>query len=610
MHQKSSAPTAVAAKLGHAVTLHRRGELAEAQALYEEILRAQPRHYDALHLLGVIAWSSGNPGKAAQLIGQAIEIDPHDHNAYNNRGLALQDAGEREAALASFDRALALKADCAESYYNRANVLKDLQRWQAALTDYDRAIALKDSYAEAYSNRGIVLCELKRAAAALPSYDRAITLKGDLVHAHYNRANLLCELRRWDEALAGYDRAIALKSDHAEAYSGRSVALHELARTEDALDSCNRALAIKPDLADAYCNKGTLLLAVGRVDEALASYDQAVALAPARASSRVNRALTLLLSGHYERGWTEYHWRWQDTSSWIMCDKREFSQPLWLGGAPLTGKTILLHSEQGYGDTIQFCRYAKLVAERGARVILEVPRALAALLSSLEGVAQLIIQGEPLPSFDYYCPLLSLPLAVKTTLADVPARVPYLAVDAARRRHWSEKLGERARPRVGLVWSGGLRPLRPELWSINSRRNVPLAAFTALQHCDVDFYSLQKGSPAESELAELTARNWGGPLIRDLGPEIQDFADTAAVIEQLDLVISVDTATAHLAGALGKPVWILNRFDTCWRWLLDRTDSPWYPTARLYRQARPGDWEGVLRRVCDDLFDGQRLGAG
>jgi hypothetical protein len=261
----------------------------------------------------------------------------------------------------------------------------------------------------------------------------------------------------------------------------------------------------------------------------------------------------------------------------------------------------LLHSEQGLGDTLQFCRYVKLVASLGARVILEVPPSLVKLLATLDGTSEVVARGGVLPQFDCQCSLLSLPLALKTTLDRLPAQVPYLRCEAARSRYWETKLGERTRLRVGVVWSGGLRQNQPELRGVNGRRNVPLTKLVALRHPQIEFYTLQKGEPAESELADAIARNWDGPDLRDFTGGLHDFADTAALIEQLDLVISVDTSTAHLAAALGKPVWLLNRFDTCWRWMTDRCDSPWYPTLRLYRQGRPGDWDGVIKEVAIDL---------
>ena len=589
-------------KLQQAVTLHTQGQLSRAQSIYEEILRAQPRHFDALHLMGVIAAMSGNPRKAAELIGRALEVVPESAIAHNNRGAALHELGQWEAALASYERAAALKRDYAEPLYNRGNLFKDLKRWQAAVTSYEQAIALRQDYAEAWCNRGICLAEMAQWQAALASYDRAITINPGYAEAHYNRATVLCGLRDWEAALNAYDRALVLKRDYAEAHSNRAFALKELGRLDEALASCDRAAALKPGFAAAYSNRGGVLVASNRIAEALASYDKAISLEPHGAAAYVNRGMARLLLGDYPNGWADYEWRWKDTAGWIIKEKRDFPQPLWLGETSLAGRSILLQSEQGYGDTIQFCRYAKEVAALGARVILEVPQALAGVLRSLAGVAQLVVQGESLPPFDCYCPLLSLPLAMRTTLAAVPAPVPYLRASDEQRRRWRGRLGERRGPRVGLVWSGGFRPGLPALWSGNDRRNIPLTALSALKDSGADFYSLQKGQPAESELAALLARNWDGPPIRDYTRELDDFDATAALIEQLDLVISVDTATAHLAGALGKPVWILNRFDTCWRWLLERSDSPWYPTATLYRQERAGDWAGVIRRVHGDLL--------
>ena len=590
------------AKLQQAVALHQRGQLDHARRLYEEILIDDPRNADAWHLLGVIAAVSGELEQAVASIGKAIAINPNEAVIYNNRGAALLELARPDAALEDLDRALALSPGYADAHYNRANVLRSLGQWEPALAGYDRALSLKADHPETWSNRGIVLAALNRWDAAMSSYDRAIALRPDFAAAHFNRANVLCERRHWDAALGGYDRAIALKGDYAEAHCNRGFALHALERLEDALQSCDRAIAITADYPEAWCNRGTVLLAMRRLPEALGSYDRALALKPAFASGYANRALALLMAGEYERGWTDYEWRWKDPSNWSIKEKKSHHQPLWLGQQDLWDRTILLQSEQGYGDTIQFCRYVRLIAGLGARVILEVPAVLSTLLSSLEGVAHVAVHGANLPPFDYHCPFLSLPLAMKTSLSNVPAEVPYLSVDQERLSHWSAKLGEGHNLRVGLVWSGGFRPSQPELWSVNRRRNVPLESFAGFEHQAIEFYSLQKGEFAESELAEAMARGWGGPHIKDFTGELHDFADTAALIAQLDLVISVDTATAHLAGALGKPVWILNRFDACWRWLLDRDDSPWYPTARLYRQERPGDWEGVLQRVRRDLW--------
>jgi tetratricopeptide (TPR) repeat protein len=618
-----------------ALALHRQSRLDEARALYQQTLQWLPRHSHAWHLLGIIALQSQQLERARELIEKAISVDPQiaefhsslgnllallqRHEAaipnyersialrpdvaetHFNLGNALYNTMRNEAAVACYDQALALKSDYLDAYNNRGLALARLKRYTAALASYDAAIALNDDFALAYSNRGLVLKELNRFEEALVSYDRAIALKPDFAEAHSNRGLTLKELNRFEEALVSYDRAIALKPDFAEAHSNRGLTLKELNRFDEALFSYDRAISLKTDFAEAYSNRGLVRQDRHQLEAALADFSRAIALKPDFAVAYFNRAMASLMVGNYENGWQDYEWRWKGDNGPIIKDVRYLAQPCWLGRESIAGKTILLHSEQGLGDTIQFCRYAKWVADCGARVILEVQQPLHGLLAGVEGVSQVLTQGDPRPAFDYYCPLMSLPLAFRTTLATLPARTPYIRSDARKALYWKERLGAKAKLRVGLVWSGGFRAHQPELWAINDRRNVPLSKFAALKHPDIEFYSLQKGRPAESELADLVSRHWDGPHLADFTDELGDFTDTAALMEQLDLLISVDTSTAHLAGAMGKPVWILNRFDACWRWLLDRTDSPWYPSARLYRQESAGDWDRVIRRVASDL---------
>jgi tetratricopeptide (TPR) repeat protein len=538
---------------------------------------------------------------AAEWIGKAIEADPDNADAHCDRGVALKALKRWDAAILCYDRAIAIKAEHPEAYCNRGNVFYELKRWDAALADYQRAIDIRPDYAIAHYNRGVVYADLRQWHAALSSYDRAISSKADYAVCYCNRGVVLECLGRFDAALTSYDAAIAIRPDFAQAHSNRGNVLRQLGRLDDALASCNQALSIQSDNAEAFCNRGAALSEYNRIDEAIADYDRAIAKNPDYATAHYNRACAQLALGDFERGWIDYEWRRRKQDRESPGATRTFLQPIWLGEESIAGKTILLHAEQGLGDTIQFCRYAKRVALLGARVILEAQPPLVRLLGSLEGVSQLLGQGDALPEFDCHCPLMSLPLALKTRLSTVPADVPYLTADAASTRVWRQRLGEKKGTRVGLVWSGGSRPNMPELWSVNNRRNIALAKLKPLRNDGIEFYSLQKGQPAESELAALTARGWSGPALVDLTGQLRDFADTAALIEQLDLVISVDTSTAHLAGAMGKPLWILNRFDSCWRWLLDRADSPWYPSARLYRQARPGDWDGVVDRVRNDL---------
>jgi tetratricopeptide (TPR) repeat protein len=619
--------------------LHREGQLARAEADYAEVLRLEPLHAAAIHYLGLIALQKGRSAEATRLIARAIDIDPTVASMHFHLGKALHDIRQLEKAVSSFSRAIAIKPDFAQAYCDRGIVLCELDRREEALRDYDQAIFTQADLAEAHCNRGDVLRELGRLHEALASCEEAIRLKPALAAAHNNRGLVLKELRRWEAARASFDQALAIRHEYAAAYCNRGIVLKELSqlqaaladydraiavapefaaaycyrgnllgqmdRMSEALASCDRAISLAPDNAEAHSSRGALLSRLNQVDAAIASYDRAIELEPGFAQAQLNKAMALLLKGDYANGWCAFEWRWKIPNAAADGDARWRARPLWLGSEPVGGKTILLHAEQGLGDTIQFCRYVEALAAAGATVVLEVQAPLESLLASLRGAARIVVQGEALPEFDFHCPLLSLPLAFKTTLATVRAAVPYLRADPEKALFWQRTLGAKHKRRVGLVWSGGLRLNQPELWSVNSRRNIPLATLLSLQHPDLEFYSLQKGFPAEGELAQLMAHAPEHDRIIDHTGQLRDFSDTAALIEQLDLVIAVDTSTAHLAGALGKPVWILNRYDTCWRWLLDRTDSPWYPSARLYRQERPGDWEGVVRRVRHDL---RRLG--
>lgn len=476
------------------------------------------------------------------------------------------------------------------------------RRLDAAADCFDAAIALDPSHAAAHGNRATVLTELGQWDGALASYDRAIALQPDYAVAHANRAGVLRTLRRWDEALASCNDAIGINPALAEAWLTRGIVLRELGQLPAALASYDAAIALRDDYAEAFCNRGIVLIELQQVDAGLASYERAIAIRPDLAEAHYNRSTALLARGDFAAGWREFEWRWKLNQGHAGAFGPDGElQRHWLGTEPLTGKTLLLHSEQGFGDTLQFCRYAEMAAARGARVVLQVQEPLKRLLGSLAGVSEVVALGDAPPAFDYGCSLMSLPLAFETTLADVPSRVPYLACTQDLRRFWSDRLGATTKFRVGLVWSGGFRPSQPEVWSVNARRNIPLATLAPLAHPEIEFYSLQKGEAAEAELAGLVASGWAGPPLRDFTAQLHDFADTAALMEQLDLIISVDTSMIHLAGALGRPVWLLNRFDSCWRWLSDRVDSPWYPTLRMYRQSSAGDWGGVIEAVRLDL---------
>jgi tetratricopeptide (TPR) repeat protein len=577
--------------LRQALALHQRGQLAQAQRKYEEILDIQPRHFDALNLLGVIALQKRDHAAALALLDRAIEIDPNNAVVHFNRGVVLQQLNRPEESLASYDRAVAIKPDYAECLCNRGLVLTQLRRWDAALASYDLAVAASPKFAQAHFNRGVVLEELERWDDALAAYERAVSLDAGFAEGYCNRGLVLARLDRWEAALASYDKAIAIKPQFAAAHFNRGLVLSKLEQGGPALASFNRAIALKADFAEAYYNRGLVLAHLKQVDASLSSYDRAIELRPGYPEAHQNRSWMLLLSGDLARGWIDYEWRWKDANGANIKHKREFARPLWLGDASIAGKTILLHAEQGLGDTLQFCRYVKRVAELGARVILEVPTPLVALLEPLEGVSSLISQGIALPDFDFQCPLLSLPLAFSTTLDSIPAATSYLRADPVKVAHWRGMLGKPRTPRVGLAWSGS------SLHKNDHNRSIPLAEIVKHLPAGLEYVSLQKDLRDDDRRVLESS-----PNIVHFAGSLSDFSDTAALCACLDVVISADTSVAHLGGALGKRTWILLPYHADWRWLTDRGDSPWYPSVKLYRQAEVGDWVGVMRRVHADLI--------
>ncbi|HWA80821.1 MAG TPA: tetratricopeptide repeat protein [Acetobacteraceae bacterium] len=574
--------------LQQALALHQLGRLAEAERLYKQILQQDPNHVDALHLLGMAALQAGQKERGVRLLEKVIRIRPDIASAHSNLGVALRDLGRFTDAIASYDKAIALTPESAEPHNNRGVALADLGRLDEALASYERAIALKPDYAEAHNNRGNALRELNRLEEALDSYDKAIALKPRSAEAHTNRGIALEELRRFDEALASHERAITLKPDYAEAHNNRGIALRDLNRLEEAVASYDRAIALEPHYAAAYSNRGLALRDLKRFGEAIASYDKAIALKPNYAEAYFNKSLCCLTMGNMALGWRLFEYRKKMARP---MGYRPYARPAWLGGDDLTGKTLFLYWEQGLGDTIQFCRYAGLALSRDARVVMSVQDPLVRLLRGMEPQIKILGADQEPDLFDFHCPLMSLPLAFGTSWETIPSMPRYLAANPELKAQWAERLPPARRPRIGLSWSGN--PIHPN----DHNRSMTAELLHPLLCLDADWFCLQKEIRAQD--AEALKKF---PKITLLGERLEDFADTAAVIEAFDLVISVDTAVAHLAGALGKPVWLLLPFSTDWRWWPEREESAWYPSARLYRQPRIDDWPSVVARVKADLL--------
>jgi len=561
------------------------GRPREALEAYERALLAKPDHVEALCNRGAALAALGRNDEALLSYDRALTVAPDFSEAFSNRGNALKALGRLDDALASYDRALTALPGDAQALFNRGVTLHELRRFEEALASYDAALAASPDHAEALSNRGDALRELGRLEDALASYDRALAVRPDYAEALSNRGNVLKTLRRFDDALASYDAALRLRPDYPEALSNRAVTLQALDRLDEALASCDRALTLAPDSVAALTNRASVLQEQRRFDEALVTYDRAVAIAPDHAEAQINRALLLLLSGDFAAGWRAYEWR-RKLPSWV---ERRFAQGEW-SGEDIAGQRLLLHAEQGFGDTIQFARYAALAARRGIDVVLEVQPSLKPLLGDLFGLEVVAAGRDPLPPFDRHCPLLSLPRLFATTPTTIPSGAPYIAAPADRVAAWAPRLpGEGLR--VGLAWSGHPDNVRDHERSIPFARLAPLVTIPGAR-----FVSLQKDIRA----TDADAFRRCGDVI-DLGAALRDFADTAAIIAQLDLIITVDTAVAHLAGAMGKPVWVLLPRVPDFRWLLDRATSPWYPSARLFRKGQADTWDDVIAGVTTEL---------
>jgi len=559
----------------------------EAQVCCQQALALDPGHADSLHLMGLLSIQSQQYDHAIEWISRAIRRDPRPEFLVS-LGRTLQFQGRHEDALKTFDKAVQIKPDDAELWKNLGNALMDVKRPQDALLSFQQALKLNPRHWNAAYQCGLLLREQGQPEAALSYLDLAHGLQPDQLSVLELRAAVLFSLRRFDEALADSRRAYALDPGNADICNNIAAALQWLGRDEEALPWLDRTLELRPDYIAAFSNKMQALQQLRRFDEAVAVYHRLKEVDPDNATADWDLALIQLLTGNFEAGWAgrEARWRLPTTYPEIPC-------PLWLGEGSLAGKTILLGADEGLGDTIQFARYVPDVAARGANVVLLVQDPLLPLLSGLSGVSRCvpISAASTLPAFDVHCPLCSLPLAFGTRLDTIPSGTAYLSPPPANRvKAWEQRLGLHDRLRVGLVWSGN-----PDHKN-DHNRSSSLRAFSAMFDVDATFVSLQK-DPRPDDRAVLGERS----DIVDLTAHLTDFVETAALISCLDLVITVDTSVAHLAGALGRPTWILLPYTPDFRWLLDRDDSPWYPTVRLFRQGASRSYAEVIDRVRAEL---------
>ncbi len=646
-------------ELQEALRLHQAANLDAAAILYNKILKMQPHNIDAISLLGTLYLQTGNFDESRVLLKKSLTLDPDNPITHNNLGSALQTSGKFNDAITSYKQSIALNPNYDEAYYNLGNVYQAVSQLEDAIASYRQAIALNPNdadthcnlanvlrkinrpeeavihyqqattlmplnaelhnnlgaalqvldkfdeaiqscqqaiilnpeYANAHNNLGTALRKQHKLEDAIECFNKAIELKPDYAEAFYNLGSALHTSGAFDEAVDAFNKAISIMPDYAKAHYNLGNTLKELNKLDDAVVCYQKAISLKPDYVMAHNNLGTVFQEQCRIDEAAECYSRAIEMKPDYAEAHLNKALTCLLNGNLKNGWDEYEWRLQ-TKNYSF---KKFNQPMW-DGKPLHGKTILIHTEQGFGDTIQFIRYLPMVQEQGGRVIFECLPNLIRLLKDANGFDKIIEKnpsGKLSEKYDVHVPLLSLPRLFDTTLETIPSDVPYITADPDLIDQWRLRLNNDHKYKVGIVWAGN--PDHTKDYS----RSCSLSKFAILsKSSEVSLYSLQKG-PAS---VEPDKKPYNEKIV-NLGNETNDFTDTAAIIANLDLVISVDTVVAHLAGAIGKPVWTLLPFEPDWRWLLDREDSPWYPDMRLFRQSRSDDWTEVFTRVKQALSE-------
>lgn len=532
---------------------------------------------------------SDPPSDLEQLVARyrsALAATPDSADLACNLGAALAGLKRWAEACEAYRLALQLRPDFAEVHCNLANALKEQGLFNEALKGYESAIAARPTFAEAYFNLGNMFYSQQQYDRAIEAFGKALAIRPDYAKAANNLGNVYRDCGRLEEAAAAFELALEGRRDYAAAQANLAQILEKLGRHQDAVVAAMRHKVVsQPQSTEALADLGTALAYRGHYDEALDCYGKALELDANRAEVHSKRAVLRLLRGNLEQGFAEFEWRWRQSDN----PPRPFKQPRW-EGSYLNGRTILLHGEQGLGDVVQFVRYAPIVKERGGTVIVECYRQLTSLLGRTPGIDRIVIRGEPLPDFDVHASLVSLPYILATTSETIPANVPYVRVSPALLETWRAILPKQNRLKVGIAWQGNPKH------ALDSMRSIPLECFRALaDSTNVQLFSLQKGAGSE-QLGQQV-----GFEIIDLGPKIEDFADTAAVLQHLDLLICADTAVLHVAGALGMPAWgLIPRFPD-WRWQLEREDSPWYPSLRLFRQSVAGNWADVFQRVRASL---------
>ena len=606
--------------LQEGLSLHKKGLTDKAKLVYEKVLKLDPSNFDCLYLLSSIAIESGDLNEAEILLSKTLSIKPTEKNAQFNLAVIKEKLNKYEEALFHYQSAIDSDEKFYEAIVNQANLFVKTGNLKSALVRYSQAKLIQTNNNQInlewmrvasevnriYSNyefkilhqRGLLELNEKKFRIALEYFDKAIEINPASAEAHHNKGMALEKLGEFSSALLSYEHALIYKEDSAETHNNHGNMLRELGNLDGAIKSLDKSIELKPSYAEALNNRGWVWYEKNEFTRAKRDFENALSANVALYQAEFNLSLVNLMLGEYELGWQRYESRMKLP----YIGSKVFAKPLWLGKESLENKSIYVFSEQGFGDTFQFCRYIPLLKELNVNIYFEPHHELLNVLNNFGSYATLIGPDRKLPDYDFYIPLMSLPLAFNTTIESIPKNIPYIFSDQEKSNRWRKRLSEIQGPKVGLVWSGGFRKERPELWGVNQRRNISFRTLLKINLSNINFFSLQKGAEATEEFRQEKT-HWDGQNFFDFTEDLLDFSDTAALIQNLDLVISVDTSTAHLAAAMGKPVWLLSRFNNCWRWLTNVDSSPWYPHIRLYRQTMTGNWDEVIHLVKKDLIE-------
>lgn len=534
-------------------SLQQSGKFKEAAIGFEKLRQLYPTYPPILNSLGIVYFQLGEFKEGCKLLEKSLQLDPRQAVVFYNLGRAYQNQGQFNDAIIAFKKALKIQPDFIDAYERLGVSLYNTGSLEEANQCFEDMVSASPQHPSGHNGKGLTLYAMGRYEAALISFKRALVINNNLPEIHNNIGLALHKLNRWDDAITHFNQALQLNPNHADAYSNRGLTLQALQKTNEAINDFNRCLEIAPDHADANWNKGIFKLSLGE----------------------------------YEEGWKLYEWRWKSFSKkWA----RHYNKPLWLGKESLEGKRILIYPEQGYGDFIQFYRYIPQLQALGAKVILETPAPLITLIADSSTDVEIIESVKRTPRFDFQCPIMSLPLAFKTNLNNIPTILPYLFIADEKNKKWEGKLGLKTKKRIGIAWSGSKEHKN------DHNRSILLEKVTEILDLDYEFHSLQK------EIRSSDKEVFSQSKIKDHSEELIDFSETGALISNMDLIISVDTAAAHLSGALDKNIFILLPFSSDYRWLINRPDSPWYRSVKLFRQSKVDVWDETLKHLKKEII--------